>query len=156
MALDIYIMPLHKFFSGDYTSPRSKKNGINYITKRNEKGQASTEDAEYSVTALQEGFKQRLLLDYTWHDEGVTIAEPFDYDAYNGLRAFAAHQDYPKKKGLLRKTPIDFDPSENFAMHPGIKKIWKGADSQFQHTAQHAIHQGFWIPIDFKHPVFLN
>ena len=156
MALDIYIIPLNKFFSGNYTSPLEKAYGAKAIRMGSQKGEASSEDAIDSVTDLQNGLMTTLGLDFTWKDEGETIGEQFDYNAFNALRAFAAHQDYPKTKGLFQKTSLAFDPSEDLTKHPGIKKIYKGANSPFQHLVKHADNQGFWFPVDFEKPINLN
>lgn len=156
MGLDIYVMPLNKFFSGDYTSPLEAAFGAKAQRIGSQKGDAPAAEAIESVSGLQDALKKALGLDKTWDDTGEITGEQFDYGAFNALRAYAAHQDHPTTTGLIRKRPMDFNPEDDPSDHPGLLKIWKGAQSRFQHLIQHADNQGFWFPIDFPHPVNLN
>ncbi|WP_300932204.1 hypothetical protein [Prosthecobacter sp.] len=149
-------MPLNQFFSGDYTSPLEAAFGAKAHRVGSQKGAAPAAEAIESVSKLQDALKEIFGLASVWDDSGETKGEQFDYGAFNALRAFAAHQEYPRMTGVFRKKPIDFNPYDDSSAHPGLLKIWKGAKTRFRHLIQHADNQGFWFPVDFEHPINLN
>lgn len=158
MGLDIHVMPLCKFFAGEYESPLEKLKDILGPVMRigTPKPDMPMEDAKEEVADLQKTLSEEFGTRSVWDDVGdPAFSEQFDFRAWHALRAFAAHQDYPAKKGLLRKEVRYFE-LENPESHPGIRKIWEGADSSYRHLVVHADNQGYYFPVKFEDPLLLD
>ena len=157
MALDIYLISLNRFFVGDYTSPLEAAFGDKAVRVGSDKAQMTADEATAYVSELQEDLSDEFQVDCTWEDraEEDYCCEQFDYDAFLCLQAYAANLDFPIKSGL-RRQPVDFDPEEHTENHPGIEKIWNGADTRFQHLVIHACNCGIWVPASFDSPVPLD
>lgn len=155
MSLDIHVMPLCRFLCGDYVSVTEKLFGHLAPVRRigSPKRRLSTEDARNYVQALQLQVFEAVGVDISWPDDGDTVfSDQYTFRSWHVLRAFAAHQEYPARAllGLRERRVWEEDRPED---HPGIKRIWDGAKSNFRHLIVHDDLQGLYVPVRFEHPV---
>ena len=157
MSLDIYVMPLHLYFTGKFLSPIQQLLGaqmgdkIKTIRLGGELND-NAETAKAKVRALQETLASFTKMPIEWKDEGeVVFGEQFNYFSWHALRAFAAHTEYPTRSFILRR-PQPFVLDATPERHPGVAQIWQGAESKFRHLIVHADNCGFYFPCDFPKP----
>lgn len=145
MPLDVYVMPLWRYLTGDYEGARKE---IAEPAAATRDLVASPAEARAFVARLRHGFRDVSRNAMRWHDRGESIfAKPFDPAAWNALRAFAADQTYPV-------------PGFNFGReahrHPGLHEVRFAGGSPFVHTIRQHDTGGFYLPVDFSRPLELT
>jgi len=148
VALDIFVMPLSRYLSGDFMTGLERfmaaQGALHQYHRTSPKPSLPPEEARAFVADLRRQLAAALGPEIRWRDEGDTVfAEQFSFDAWHALRAFAADQTRPAP-GFR----FDRDPHR----HPGLDEIFDGAPSSFRHLIRHHDNQGFYLPTDFREP----
>lgn len=150
MALDIFVMPFWKYLAGEYTTATERfaeTSGTPYSRMGNPKAQASEEEARRFGRNVRIWMERRFLTQDAWDDDGETVfSEQFSFSAIHAVRAYAAHQQW--STGL-------FELQSGFQDSPLLRKIYGGIPTDFPHLIHHEDNQGFYVPLDFKHPTKL-
>jgi hypothetical protein len=152
VALDVYVMPLSRFWAGEFRP-------VSEDASRDESlgGRAPScppQEARERVTAVQEHLSRSTGTDARWNDDGESaFATRFERLDLHALRAFAAHHEKPGRLAFLRRRfAVRRDPRE----HPQLRKIYEGADTTFAHLMRHSDDRGFFAPTNFSEPVLCN
>lgn len=160
MGLDLHVMPLLRFYSGQYKSAVESALGLEdgtFMRIGTPKPDNPEALARAHVAQLQ-GIVSRLAgMPVGWHDDGeCRLSVQYDYVSFAALQDFAAYQDHPLPLDD-GGNPRPFSPGENsyFRMHPSLLKVWHGSPTRFPHIIFHALNQGFYLPSDFPEPVTL-
>ena len=144
MPLDVYVMPLWRYLAREDEWER----GAFGADSANRALSVSPAEARSFVARLRHGFRDVSRNALRWHDRGATVfAKPFDLDAWNALRAFAADQQYPVER---------FNFGKESHRHPGLHEVLYGSGSAFEHTAKQHETGGFYLPVDFARPLELT
>ncbi len=152
MGLDIFVMPMWRFLSGEYTGPVERLIP-NVIRVGGQKMDLAPELARKKVASFQKVLSQVTDSDISWPDEGEVVFErQFNFRLWHLLRAYAAHQDHPVRAGLLRRSQ-PFTISDEPECHPGLARIFDGAPTRFKHLIVHADNEGFYFPCKLEHPM---
>lgn len=159
MGLDVHVMPLSSYLSGQFQSPLEKILG----SKVTRVGSAKPENEEDTVREYVRTLKERLVreagaADAEWDEtREPALGVQYTYQAYTDLRGFAAYQDYPKKEGWFSKKVVPFRIEEDPAKYSGLAGICgKGKSSAYPHLIIHADTDGYWVPVRFKQPLMLD
>src|SRR5688572_21579373 len=100
MALDLLVMPLHRYLAGDFeTSTRafaeSMGIGGRYV-RVGGRPSVPIDEAREFVRAMRVRLRHALGEDIRWRDDGETdLCRRLHRDAWHALRAFAADQQAP-------------------------------------------------------------
>ena len=148
MALDIFVMPLSRYLSGDFMTAVERlmaaQGALDKYHRSAPKPGIPIEEAKSFVAGLRRQLSGALGPEIRWRDEGETVfAEQFQFDAWHALRAFAADQTRPC-------AGFRFDQEPH--LHPALDDIFSGAPSTFRHLIRHHDNQGFYLPTDFREP----
>lgn len=175
MGLDIYVMPLWKFFAGRFESD-SESAAVETTEQTTRQGSDTPRDpnqvARDRVQLLRASLSQGCGSEIAWPDEGnCVVSTQFLYSAVHAIRAFAAYQDYPlpepgrkAEEGFtLKDAPKRWPPwpqlpggKPNWSdpdFHPSLLKVYGGAQTRYPHLIDHLDHGGFYVPCDFKLPI---
>jgi hypothetical protein len=83
-----------------------------------------------------------------WADDGeIAFSEQFQFEAIHAIRAYAAHTE------MSPNTP--FEITADFHASPAVRRILAGVPTDFPHLIHHEDNQGFYVPLDFEHPMLL-
>jgi len=139
--LFVYVMPLWRYLAGD--APGAARAGA--ATGDPQRRAIQPTRAKLFVRHLRRGFHGLTRGAGRWRDEGEAVfALPFDVDAWRGLQAFAADQQYPLPT---------FHFGRHADRHRGLRAVWDGAHSAYVHLIKHHANRGFYLPIDFARPI---
>jgi hypothetical protein len=153
MGLDIFVMPMSRYLAGEFQTPAEK---LGAVRAGSPKPSADLEKAKQTVSRIQQDLTQATGALVSWPDDGEIVLESqFFRESWHLLRAYAAHLDYPRRAGLLRRK-LRFVIDDSPEQHPGIGRIWDGARSRFRHMVIHTDCDGFWLPCDFARPISLD
>jgi len=153
MALDIFVMPLWKYLVGDFMTAAERlcaEMGVpeKYHRVGGEKPGLTEMEARQYVVEIQEEMARELGMGAKWPDEGDEVfGRQFPRDYWHALRAFAADQQYPQPGFVF---------GEDSHEHPGLGRIWGGAESQYLHLIVHQDHCGYYLPCEFDEPLALK
>jgi hypothetical protein len=149
MSLDIHVMPLGKFWAGEYTTKTERfaiESGIIDKYHRNTPKAIAPKAEAYKLAKgvrlwMEQG---SFLTEQAWEDEGeIVFSEQFHFDGIHAVRAFAAHQE---------RSEEEFAISEKFSQAPALRRVHQGAHTEFPHLIHHEDNTGFYVPMDFPHP----
>lgn len=146
MALDLYVMPLAAYFSGDFEAIAGGRGSSREAV--------DAELARDRVEQIQAALSEKTSCDVTWADEGpMALSRRFDARLLHALRSFAAHHEHPPRIKLLRRTfKVLDDPRD----HKSLRKIYEGAPTQYEHLMRHSDNRGFYVPCEFPEPAVSN
>jgi hypothetical protein len=143
MGLDLLVMPLSRYFAGQFQGP------VEALATRigNPKPSEPETLAHRRVLRLREDIERRLGKTLFWSEEGdVALSVQHHYGALHALRAFAAYQEYPAAEPFR----VDGAPED----HPSLAKIYyQNAPTRFRHLIDQSDASGFYLPCDFDEPV---
>jgi len=147
MSLDIHVMPLGKFWAGEYTTGAERfatAQGIPY-TRSSPKGIAPRDQAYKAAKNVRQWMEQgSFLTEPAWEDDGeIVFSEQFRFEALHAVKAYAAHQE---------RSDEVFNATTDFTEAPFIKRVYAGAQTDFPHLIHHEDNTGFYVPLDFPHP----
>jgi hypothetical protein len=171
MALDVYVMPLWRFKTGDFTSPIEATLGIKptiisgeaippqqpwYIRFLARLGvvniihpepeptpEERREAAMQEVAVLKESLTKLTGTNVDWPDEGdVHYNEQFHHPVT--LRAFAAWLDH--RDALPEFGPA---PENNYYKHP-VWQVAKPPHRRFSTLIEHSLNTGYFLPVPFE------
>jgi len=138
-------MPLWRLGAGAFQRPDGSTAPALYNEAR----------SRVQVDELVCSLSTRLGIDVRWKDEGeVALAAPLSPHAFNGLRAFAAHQDHPVRGflGRARRFTLDEHPEE----HPGIGAVLTGGTSRAPHLVHTTDRNAVLLPCPLPGPAALG
>lgn len=158
MALDLYVMPLHRFYAGDYDPPLAKL-GIPFkritpkgVVEPPRRGRATAADLALGLrkaanVRAKVAEVNRVPID--WPDDGEAVYTEQFHGSADGLRAFATWPDYAD-----RLSEFEVCPDGDYSRHP----VWKPArmfnrPPTFPHLVTHSLFVGAFLPCDFERPV---
>ncbi len=147
VPLDIYVMPLARYLAGEFEPPPAPEDDPRFERPRPD---ASPHEARGRVDAMWHHMGATLGREVAWRDEGeVALAECGEARLLHGLRALAAHHEYPPGWGPLRRA---FRLAPDPRTSASLRKIYDGADTRFVHLMRHSDNRGFWFPLDYDTP----
>lgn len=151
MALEVYVMPLHRYLVGEFDPAPLPEGEQRYERPREP---VTAEEARARVRGMQEHMSEGLGTDVAWNDEGeVEFARCIDVKLLHGLRSLAASHEYPRKFLFLR---LAFRLLDDPRDHPSLRKIYEGENTDFSHLMRHSDNRGFWFPVDYAEPAESN
>jgi hypothetical protein len=148
MALDLLVMPLHRYLAGDFKTStqlfaESTGMGEKYVRVGGTPSVPIDEAREF-VRAMRVRLRQALGEDIRWRDDGETVlCRQLHRGAWHALRAFAADQQAPV---------AGFVYDDRSHEHPNLGPIFGGKPSAFVHLIRHTDANGFYLPCDFDRP----
>ena len=116
-----------------------------------EQARQHAETARERVATLQRDLSEATGCDVSWEDAGeVVLRRSIDSRHLHALRSFAAHLEYPPKIlfFLQERFRVLDDPRD----HKGLRKIYDGQPTTFEHLMRHSDDRGFYFPADFASP----
>lgn len=136
-------MPLYRFFTGEYEAFEPLPEGQLPET-------CDEATARARVATLQADLSQAAGMEVSWPDEGETaLRRQMQARHLHALRSFAAHLEYPSKFLVFeQRFRVLDDPRE----HKGLRKIYDGQPTVFEHLMRHSDDRGFYFPVDFPAP----
>lgn len=151
MALEVYVMPLSRYLTGDFEAAPLLEGEERFERPREN---ATPQEAQARVAAMQDYMTEKLGVEVRWDDSGpVVFAQSIDTRSLHGLRSLAAFHEYPRKFLFLKLAfRLLDDPRE----HPSLRKIYSGDDTAFSHLMRHSDNRGFWFPADYPDPAESN
>lgn len=139
MGLDLLVLPLSRFFAGQYQGP------VEAFAQRigTPKPDAPEDLARERVRRIREDLGRRIAPPLDWTDEGeIALSVQYHYGALHALRAYAALEEYPADASAK------LDES-----HPSLMKIYyQNAPTRYPHLLVHSDCSGFYLPCDFAEP----
>jgi hypothetical protein len=148
-----------KYLCGDFQSPLEKFLGAGKV-KRVGSGKPAESflRARAFIAEIQSYLKSMTSDDVTWNEDSEAVfAAQYDNEAFLLLGAFAAYQEHPKTVGFWKRTPLPFDSQEDPEMHLGYRRVRdKNARSSYRHLIQNTVEHGYYLPVDFPHPLTLT
>ncbi|RMG94726.1 MAG: hypothetical protein D6705_15450 [Deltaproteobacteria bacterium] len=148
VPLDLYVMPLSRYLAGEFDPPPPPPGETRYGRTR---PADSPEEARRRVAAMWRHMSDTLGREVRWRDDGdVVFAASTDVRWLHGLRAVAAHGEYPRRIGPLR---LGFRLPRDPRHHRGLRRIYDGAPTSYPHLMRHSDNRGFWLPIEFDDPM---
>ena len=153
MALDLHVMPLERFLTGDFESPAEKaarEQGVPYERVGRPKPSLPVETARGFVATLRGAVARfgGVAVEWDETDRSPALSVTWSFEALHLLRAFAAHLDHPGGAA--------FDPTDRPQEHPSVRKVYAGAFTHYIHLLDHADHEGFYLPGDFARPLWID
>jgi len=152
VGLDLFVMPLWRFFAGRFEGP-VEAIGAKRI------GTPKPDDSEFlargRVVRLRKGLEDRLGKPLAWSDEGtVALTLQYSYPALQALRAFAAYQDHPFPRDPGSGRPLPFEVSGSSPEeHPSLLCLnHLDAPTRYSHLIDHSDCSGFYLPCEFTAP----
>lgn len=154
MSLELLVMPLHRFYSGQFEGPLEQLAGGEIHRIGAQKPDVPEDRARAYVESLKQRFSRETGELIEWKDEGETVfSVQYDYAAYTALRAFAAYQEHPPPK-LLGLFPRKFNVTrKNAGDHHSFLTVAYGAPTSYPHLIHHHDNDGFWLPCRFQQPI---
>ncbi len=155
MGLDIHVLPIWRFLSGDFESVLDKLTDGNIVRIGASKPDDEPKKAMARVKKLREAVSQNLGTSISWNEEGPVVeTQQFDFNALQAIRAYAAYLEYPLPLDPRTGQPspfaiVDNEPEE----HPSLLLIYRGATTRYPHLIHHADNSGFYLPVEFPEPV---
>lgn len=150
MGLDVHVMPLWKYFAGDFLSPVEKL-FANVQRVGTPKPDARETEARETVENIRFMVREVLRIEPAWTDEGESVfCEQYRYEAFHLLRAYAAEFE------AARGAPFVFDASGDPTENPHLKRLTRDVPTAFRHLIKHSDDEGFWLPIPMTHVVLLD
>lgn len=161
MGLDIFVMPIRKYFGGSYDSPLVRVLGENIDKLKRigrEKPDFKDDESSRILTNLLNALTLQANIKDYWNDQGETVLSlQYSRIGLSGLMAFAAFQDYPLAIDSDSQGPVDtksvFKVGSDPNKHPSLYRIRDGAQTSFPHLILHSQTEGFYVPLDFECPV---
>lgn len=154
MGLDLFVMPLWRYFAGEFEGPVEALLGAKRI------GAPKPDDPEVlakdRVGRLLNDLEERLGKPMDWSDEGgVALSLQYTYPALQALRAFAAYQDHPFPRDPVSGRSLPFVISESSPEeHPSLLCVYNlEAPTGYPHLIDHSDNSGFYLPCDFSRPL---
>lgn len=154
MGLDLFVMPLWRYLSGQFEGPVEALLGAHRV------GEAKPDDSETAArgraVGIRKGLEERLGKKLDWPDEGtVALSLQYTYPALQALRAFAAYQDHPFPRNPGSGLPLPFAISETSPEeHPSLLCVYNlEAPTRYPHLIEHSDASGFYLPCDFASPL---
>jgi len=146
MTCAVYVMPLHRYFSGAFERPR----GVAADELSTDSGRDDPADAQARVAAIQDSLSTATQAEVRWDDDGeVLLSQVFDPFSLHAVRSLAAHLEYPARTLFVkRKFKLLDDPRD----HPGLRRIFDGDHTNYPHLMRHSDNKGFFVPSAFDHP----
>ncbi|MEO2088238.1 MAG: hypothetical protein ABGY75_01905 [Gemmataceae bacterium] len=163
MALDVYVMPLWRFKSGDFRSPVEQHFGLRpkviavggspeqkrgfwgWLLGRHPEPAEPAVPPRQQVEAIRRAVEERNGVSITWHDEGEVVYSE-QGQQFEALRAYAFWLD-------CRDHMPTFEPGVNgrYYDHP----VWQLPPEvrSCPHLVKHDCHGGYHLPCDFEHLV---
>lgn len=148
MALDLLVMPLHRYLAGDFKTSteqfvESLGDSSKYV-RVGGKPNVPPDEAREFVRVMRLRLRDALGEDIRWRDEGETLlCRQLHRDAWHALRAFAADQQAPVRGFVYGEDSCD---------HPNLAPIYGGNPSAFAHLIRHGDVNGMYLPCDFDRP----
>src|SRR5688572_28373386 len=133
MSLDVFVMPLWRYWTGDFQTPLERamieQGAQDRYVRTRPKPAASQADAKSSVESLQRQILHNLGPGNRWRDDGeIVFSQRFSHEAWHALRAFAADHQYQEPNFV-------FD--QNAHLHPALPKIYAGGRTRFPNLIRH-------------------
>lgn len=151
MGLDVHVMPLWKFWAGDYVSPVERLAPEKYVRVGGAKALYVPDMAKHKVRLLQTQILHSTLAEVPWPDDGeVAFSHQFSMQALHAVQAYAAYLQYPPTN--LHK-PLPFDLKGEY---PSPDAFLKGRPTKYRHLIAHQDERGIYVPLDFEKPVILR
>jgi hypothetical protein len=154
MGLDIHVMPLTRYLSGQFQSPLEQMLG----DKVQRMGAGKPNEEASIVRGFIDKLRSRAGQGADWDETGEpAYCAQYHYGAYTDLRAFAAYQDYPTTKGFLTKTQVPFKIEDEVRKYTGLMQVLgKNKPSTFEHLIRHGDTHGYWLPVRFVAPIMVD
>ena len=150
MSLDIHVMPLGKFWAGEYTTAAERfaeRTGTSLTRVGNPKALYRRNEAQQLARGVRLWIEQQTGVEDAWDDEGeVMFSEQFQFDAIHAVRAYAVHSE---------NSTEPFELAADFHCLPALRRVVAGVPTDFPHLIHHEDNQGFYVPVDFELPLKL-
>jgi hypothetical protein len=151
MALDLHVMPLWKFWAGEYTTATERfaaSTGVPMSRVGRPKALYDPHEAQHLAKGVRLWIERQTGVSQAWEDDGdIAFSEQFQLDAIHAVRAYAAHTD------MSPDGP--FEIITDFHRSPAVRRILAGVPTEFPHLVFHEDNQGFYVPVDFEYPMKL-
>ena len=148
MALDIHVMPLWKFWAGEYTTAMERfaeRTGTPMSRIGRQKALYPPQEARDLARGLRLWVEQETGTENAWEDDGaIVFSEQFQFEGIHAVRAYAAHREDSQEP---------FEITEGFERYPALRKRMAGVPTEFPHLIHHEDNQGLYVPVDFELPL---
>jgi hypothetical protein len=142
VALEIYVMPLQRYFRGAYEALSPNDGPPQEV--------CDEATARERVSTLQSDLSAASGCEVRWEDEGeVAMRRSIDARHLHALRSFAAHLEYPSRFLVFAQSFRVLDDPRD---HKGLRKIYDGQPTTHEHLMRHSDDRGFYVPVDFPSP----
>lgn len=162
MSVNLYVMPLWRFFAGDYDPPLARL-GIPF-KRLSPTGQVFDPPKAGAATPAQVALGQRKAAniaakvretnkaDIAWDDRGDVVYNSQAGGSRDGLLAYVTWLDYGD-----RLPRFELSADGRYDRHP----VWRHHQNlhrpaTFPHLAQHSLFCGYFLPCDFERPVIAH
>jgi hypothetical protein len=150
MALDIHVMPLWRFWAGQYTTAMERlaeRTGSTMSRIGNPKALYDEREARQLAKAVRLWIEQKTGTTDAWEDDGdIAFSEQFQFEAVHAVRAYAAHTEISDEP---------FDLTGEFHHSRALRRVLAGVPTDFPHLIHHEDNAGFYVPADFARPLKL-
>ena len=150
MSLDIHVMPLWKFWAGEYTTA-TERFAESIGTPMSRIGLPKALYGEGEARRLAKGVRlwieQQTDAGQAWEDDGeIAFSEQFQFEAIHAVRAYAAH---------IESSQEPFALTADYHRSPAVRRVLAGVPTSFPHLIHHEDNQGFYVPVELERPLKL-
>jgi hypothetical protein len=150
MGLDIHVMPIWRFWAGEYTTAAERfaeQTGAAISRVGQSKALYPPDESRQLAIGARRWVEQRIGQSEAWNDDGdIVFSEQFQFEAIHAVRAYAAHTECSEEP---------FAMTDDFHTSPAVRRILAGVPTDFPHLIRHEDNAGFYVPADFESPVKL-
>ena len=153
MALDLHVMPLWRWYSGEFQSPVEKL-GVKVMRLGRPKSQMSSSEAKSYQKKIHNAFAKVIEINPLWDlKRDGAFSKQFPVRFLHLARAYAAYLERPPKTGLTRRATKPFQIPDDVHSYPPLKKITRPDKTKFSHLHFHEDDAGWYVPVDFELPI---
>ncbi|MCC6678711.1 MAG: hypothetical protein IT436_16385 [Phycisphaerales bacterium] len=161
MGLDLYVMPLHRFFARDFDPPLARlgmpfkrigPSGEVPVPRAGSAGPAEINVGRHKSANIRAKVAEANRVPIDWPDEGEVVFTEQAQGSGLGLHTFATWLDYGDK---LPEFEVMAD--DRYDRHP-VRRIERTLHRAptFPHLVQHSLYVGYFLPCDFVKPVVVR